>query len=88
MNYGLIVELVLAVPRCHILHIAGEKWGGGDVWNTWQSFNEITEVFFKLSQTPLKEEVTEAVPVLERFKLLMYKQPANCCKENDMKWGW
>ena len=41
-------------------------------WSTWHNFDEVTETFVKLSSSPTIKAVTDAMPVLERFVVLMY----------------
>ena len=41
-------------------------------WSTWHNFDEVTEIFVKLSSSPTIKAVTDAMPMLERFVVLMY----------------
>ena len=46
-------------------------------WSTWHNFDEVTETFVKLSSSPTIRAVTNAMPVLKRFVVLMYDQTSN-----------
>ena len=52
-------------------------------WTTWCNFDEVTETFIKLSFTPSLEDVKDAMPVLERFVVLMYDKTSNCLDVNS-----
>ena len=43
-------------------------------WSTWFNFDGVTETFIKLSSKPTITTVKEAMPMLERFVVLMYDQ--------------
>ena len=54
-------------------------------WTTWCNFDEVTETFIKLSFTPSLEDVKDAMPVLERFVVLMYDKTSNCLDVNNCR---
>ena len=54
-------------------------------WTTWCNFDEVTETFIKLSFTPSLEDVKDAMPVLERFVVLMYDKTSNCLDVNSCR---
>ena len=52
-------------------------------WSTWRNFDEVTETFVKLSSSPIIKAVTDAIPVVERFDVLMYDRTSNCLDINS-----
>ena len=52
-------------------------------WNTWRNFDEVTETFVKLSSSPTVKAVAGAMPMLERFVILMYDRTNNCLDVNS-----
>ena len=68
--------------------------GKKNTWSTWHNFDELTETFVKLSSSLTIKAVTDAMPVLERFVVLMYDRMSNCLDVNSchldlfVKKGW
>ena len=45
--------------------------GKTTAWNTWMAYQEATDVFRSLSKTPTADEVSNAMPIILRFVVLM-----------------
>ena len=54
-------------------------------WSTWRNFDEVTETSVKLSSSPTIKAVMDAMPVLERFVVLMYDRTSNCLDGNSCR---
>ena len=54
-------------------------------WSTWFNFDGVTETFIKLSSKPTITTVKEAMPMLERFVVLMYDRSSNCIDVNSCR---
>ena len=54
-------------------------------WNLWEVFPEATATFVRLSQQPSLEDVNEALPILERFTVLLYSRSSNCLTTNECR---
>ena len=52
--------------------------GHKTAWEAWAIYDEVTEVFQSLSTALSISAVTEAVPVLERYTVLMYHRTSTC----------
>ena len=53
--------------------------------STWHNFDEVTETFVKLSSSPKIKAATDAMPVLDRFVVLMYDRTSNCLDVNSCR---
>ena len=51
----------------------------------WESFEEITPVFEKLSNRPSLSDVEESLPIIERFTVLLYNKTSNCLTTNECR---
>ena len=56
-----------------------------NAWNLWQCFDEITDVFIILSEMSTKQQIVDALPMVERYVALMYKRTTNCDKVNEIR---
>ena len=54
-------------------------------WSTWHNFDEVTESFVKLSSAPTIKAVTDAMPMPERFVVLMCDRTSNCLDVNSCR---
>ena len=59
--------------------------GKSTAWATWMSYEEATTIFTSLSQSPSMQDVLDAMPVLERFVVLMYDRTSQCQRVNDAR---
>ena len=59
--------------------------GKSTSWSTWMLYGEVTAVFSSLSQRPTMQDVLDAMPVLERFLVLMYDRTRQCQRVNDAR---
>ena len=59
--------------------------GKNTAWGTWMSYGEATAVFKSLSKQPTMQDVQDALPVLERFVVLMYDRASQCQSVNDAR---
>lgn len=56
--------------------------GKKTAWDTWAINGEVTEVFNSLSTDPLTSTVTDAMPILERYTVLLYDRTSTCTTVN------
>ena len=54
-------------------------------WKVWTLFPEADAVFAKLSDRPSLTDIEEAMPVLERFVVLLYHRTSNCTEVNSCR---
>ena len=54
--------------------------GKKTAWETWDAFSEVTTSFQVLSDAPTPEDVSEQLPTLECYVIIMY-DCSNTCKE-------
>ena len=52
--------------------------GKKTAWDVWNTFNEVTQVFQQLSSTPSMSVLSDVLPVLERYTVLMYDRTSSC----------
>ena len=57
--------------------------GKSAAWTTWMSYGEATTAFMALSKMPTMQDVLNAMPVLERFVVLLYDRTSVCQGVND-----
>lgn len=51
--------------------------GKNTAWSTWMAYKEVTTTFIRLSERPTCEEVVSAMPMIERFVVLMYDRASS-----------
>lgn len=56
--------------------------GKKTAWETWAIYDEVTEVFQRLSTAWSISAVTDAIPVLDRYTVLMYDRTSTCTTVN------
>mgnify|MGYP006896106998 CR=1 FL=1 len=56
--------------------------GKKKAWEAWAIYDEVTEVFQSLSAAPTISAVSDAIPVLQRFTVLMYDRTSSCTTVN------
>ena len=56
--------------------------GKKSAWNTWSSFPDVTKAFLELSSQPDPAQVTQCLPLLERFVVLLYDRTSNMTAVN------
>ena len=66
------------VTRLRFLQLARKS-----AWKAWLNFDCITEIFIKLESALTKADVKDAMPMLERFVVLMYDRTSNCLDVNS-----
>ena len=54
-------------------------------WKIWGVYPDVNEVFAKLSNHPELEDIYNAMPVLERFVVLLYSRTSNCTSVNECR---
>ena len=59
--------------------------GKSTAWTTWMSYGEATTAFMALSKMPTMQDVLNAMPVLERFVVLLYDRTSLCQGVNDAR---
>ena len=59
--------------------------GKSTAWTTWTSYGEATTAFMALSKMPTMQDVLNAMPVLERFVVLLYDRTSLCQGVNDAR---
>ena len=78
-NQELFLHSTLS-PAVMFKHI-GKK----TAWDTWSVYDEVTEVFRCLSSAPSIEALTNAVPILERYTVIMYDRTSTCTSVNTAR---
>ena len=79
--------LLLVVTRFHFLEGRGKR----AAWNTWNTFDAVTEVFVEFSK-PIKSMSEESERLVERFVILLYDRTSsdedvNNCRRNLLRKG-
>lgn len=59
--------------------------GKKTAWETWCNFGDITQVFKRMSECPPQAAVVDAIPLLERFVILMYDRTSTCTTVNEAR---
>ena len=55
------------------------------VWKVWELFDDVTTVLLKLWNQPSLNEVKDAMPILERFTVLLCSRSSNSLTTNECK---
>ena len=54
-------------------------------WKVWELFEEVTPVFITLSNKSSTTDVRNAIPILERFTVLLYSRTSNVLTTNECR---
>lgn len=54
-------------------------------WKVWEVFPSVSEAFASLSNQPTEAAIEEALPILERFVVLLYHRTSNCTSVNECR---
>ena len=54
-------------------------------WKVWNLFPEVDEIFATLSNRPTEADIKDAMPLLERFVVLLYHRTSNCSDVNSCR---
>ena len=59
--------------------------GKKSAWGAWQVYDDVSDVFEKLLDTPSLETLQEVLPLLERFIVIMYDRSSICTNLNEAR---
>ena len=76
------LRFFMAVTSCDPVSILAHV-SKATAWKVWELFPEVNEAFSLLSNRPLEQDIEKAMPLLERFVVLLYHRTSNCLCVND-----
>jgi hypothetical protein len=59
--------------------------GKKTAWDTWSVYDEVTEVFQSLSASQSLPALNDALPILERYTVIMYDRTSTCTSVNTAR---
>lgn len=59
--------------------------GKKTAWEAWDIYNQVTPIFQSLSNSPSISSVIDAMPMLERYVVIMYDRTSTCETVNDAR---